>query len=130
VTGHDRPGGRRAADAALLAALAAGATRDDAAAAAGVSPSTVYRRLGEPDFVAALDARRADMVESATARLVSTTTAAVDTLAELLDDDRPSIRLGAARAVLEHARRWIDGEDIARRIEALEARLAQIGDRP
>jgi hypothetical protein len=128
VTGRDSSRGRRGADAALIAALAAGATREDAAAIANVSASTVYRRLGDPEFVAALDARRSDVVETTTARLVAQTTAAVDTLAELLDAEAPSMRLGAARALLEHARRWIDGEDLARRIEAIEAHLARIGD--
>jgi hypothetical protein len=41
-------GGRKSADAALLAALAAGSTVDEAAAMASVSPRTAARRLTDP----------------------------------------------------------------------------------
>jgi hypothetical protein len=43
-------GGRKNADSALIAGLSAGMTVLDAAQCAGISETTAYRRLREPDF--------------------------------------------------------------------------------
>lgn len=123
TAGESRKPSRRDADAALLAALAGGATRADAAKAAGVSEATVYRRLGESEFRTALDARRAEIVEQATARLLDASTEAINTLRALLDDESSNVRLGAARALLDQAQRWRSAEDTELRIAELEERL-------
>jgi hypothetical protein len=61
---------------------------------------------------------RRELVETTIDRLSAAASAAVATLCTLMDvESTPSIRLGAARAVLEHAQRW-------RGVEAMESRLA------
>ncbi len=96
-----RPKNRRA-DEKLLAALACGATKENAARQAGVSLSTVKRRLDDPEFCRQLQALRADILHRAIAALTAASTEAVRTLLDLLKPSSPhAARLGAARSVLE-----------------------------
>jgi hypothetical protein len=92
-------------DSRLLMALAAGCTVSHAAKLAEVSERTAFRRLADPEFLNRLRATKVDMVERAVDRLSATAVQAVDTLRALLSADSESVRLGAARAVLEHAGR-------------------------
>jgi hypothetical protein len=55
--------GRRQADDMILMALACGATLEAAAAKAGVSKTTVQRRMQDPAFKARLQEFRSDMVK-------------------------------------------------------------------
>src|SRR4051812_45588881 len=89
-------------DDALLLALACGSNAEQAARAVGVSKSTAFRRLADPDFVRRLKALRADMVDRASGMLTAAGMEAVKTLLSLLQPPNPApVRLGAARAVLE-----------------------------
>lgn len=116
--------GRRAADAVLIAALATGATTATAADLASVSTRTVYRRLDDPTFCARVDDARAELVTSTLGRLVNASTTAADTLAALLADTHPpTVRLSAARAILDAAQRWRTTEELADRLTALEQTL-------
>ena len=57
------PGGsRRNADEAFLTALACGATVEAAARSAGISHTTAFRRLKNPEFRQRLQEVRADIV--------------------------------------------------------------------
>jgi DNA-binding LacI/PurR family transcriptional regulator len=118
-------GGRRNADSALVTALAAGGTVEASARAAGVSETTVYRRLREPAFRQRVAEARDEMVNRAVARLSATSTLAADTLRELLKARSETVRLGAARAVLELGSRLREQEDLAERIAALERGLTE-----
>lgn len=121
--------GRRRADAVLVASLAGGSTKEEAAEAAGVSERTVYRRCDDTDFVARVEEAQQELISRTTARLCATTGRAVDTLSELLDASQPpSVRLGAARTVLDSALRWRDAEEIEIRLLALEITLAATSD--
>ena len=114
--------GRRTADAALIAALATGATREEAAVAAGVSERTVYRRCDDHEFTSQVEDAQQDLISRSTARLGAATGQAIETLVDLLDAAQPpSVRLGAARAVLDSAMRWRDAEETELRLAALEA---------
>ena len=114
-------GDRRNADAALIAALATGATREEAAVAAGVSERTVYRRCDDPEFTSRVEDAQQDLISRSTARLGAATGQAIETLVDLLDAAQPpSVRLGAARAVLDSAMRWREAEEIELRLAALE----------
>ena len=114
--------GRRSSDAALIVALATGATREEAAVAAGVSSRTVYRRCDESEFMSRVEDAQQDLISRSTARLGAATGQAIETLVDLLDAAQPpSVRLGAARAVLDSAMRWRDAEEIELRLAALEA---------
>jgi hypothetical protein len=116
-------GARKNADSALITALACGGTVEASAQAAGVSGATVYRRLTEPDFRRRIDEARADMVSRAVARIGAASTLAADTLRELLKARSETVRLGAARAILELGAKLREHEDLAERITALEERL-------
>jgi uncharacterized membrane protein len=114
--------GRHTADAALIAALVAGRPSDEAADLAGVSVRTVYRRLDDPEFVAALEAARARVVNASTAALGKASTRAVRTLVTLMSWRKPAaIRLAAARAVLDLGAKYREQGELADRLAALEA---------
>ena len=116
-------GGRKGADSGLVAALACGATVEAAAKTANVSETTVYRRLRESEFRQRVAEARDEMVSRAVARLSATSTLAADTLRELLKARSETVRLGAARTVLELGMKLRETEDLAARIAALEETL-------
>ena len=116
-------GDRRNADHALIAALAGGVTVQDAAVTAGVGVATARRRLREPEFRRRVDEARADMIRQAVAQLSAASTDAVATLRGLLGAESESVRLGAARSILEVGVKLREAQDLAERIAALEARL-------
>jgi HEAT repeat protein len=117
-------GDRKNADSVLVTALACGGTVEAAAKAAGVSEATVYRRLREPAFRQRVAEARDEMVSRAVARLSATSTLAADTLRELLKARSETVRLGAARAVLELGSKLREQEDLTERVAALEAHLS------
>jgi hypothetical protein len=118
-------GGRKNADSALIGALAAGGTAEYAARQAGVSERTVYRRLGEPDFRRRVDEARAEMIGRAVGTLALASQGAVATLVDLQKSGPPSVRLGAARAILELGTRLRETEEMERRLASLEALVGQ-----
>ena len=114
-------GDRRNADAALIAALAGGATVREAAGAARVGERTVYRRLEDAEFKRRVDEARAELLSGAMSRLSAATTDAVTTLTGLLAAESETVRLGAARSILDTALRWRDQADLAGRLDNIEA---------
>jgi hypothetical protein len=113
--------GRERADAALAAALVGGATYDQAAEVAGVSVRTVSRRLSDPEFLRCLSALRAEIFEAVANRLTHAGLLALTTLVELLArESPPSVRLGAARALLDSMLRHADTIELEQRLRALE----------
>jgi hypothetical protein len=120
--------GKRNADNQLLLALACGASVENAARQAGVSESTAYRRLADPDFSQRLKELRADMVQRTAGALTAAATEAVRTLLELQKPSAPpAVRLGAARSVLEIGVKLREVADLEERLTALEESLAQTG---
>lgn len=116
-------GGRQNADSALIAALTTGATIKEAAKDAKVSERTAYRRLEDPGFKAQLSAARDLLIGETVGRLVAATSSAVDTLQELLADERSTVRLGAARSIIEQALRIREASELAERVTRLEQEL-------
>lgn len=118
--------GRVNADARIIGALVAGDSHAEAARAAGVSARTVRRRIADADFAAQLAEHRGAVMGRCADRLAATATSATVVLAELMadaDSTPPAVRLGACRAVLEQAARYIDAADVEARLTALEAHL-------
>ncbi|WP_439624354.1 hypothetical protein [Gemmata sp.] len=109
---------------ALLLALACGATVEAAARQCNLTDRTIYRRLSEPAFKDRLQAPRADMVARAAGMLTAAAGEAVRTLLQLQKDAPATVRLGAARAVLELGMKLREVADLEARMAALEARLA------
>jgi hypothetical protein len=114
--------GRKNADPALIVALASGCMVEDAARQVGVGETTIYRRLAEPEFRRHVDEARREMLTRAVGRLADAGTEAADTLRKLLIADSESVRLGAARSVLELGVKLRESMELEQRIAALEAR--------
>ena len=90
----------------LIAALLTEPTYAAAAKKAGIGQTTLYRWLKLPDFRAAYDEARRELVKSALRRLQAGTVEAVETLLHVARKaERDSDRVRAAIAVLEHAMR-------------------------
>ncbi len=123
-------GDRRQADTALVAALAAGQPVDAAARAARVSERTAYRRLTDPAFKRAVQTARAELLAQAVGRLADAATAAVVTLRALLDAETDSVRLGAARVILDAGMKGAELVDLAERVATLEEQQAAVLDGP
>ena len=116
--------GKHAADPQLLLALACGASAESAAGKAGVSESTVRRRLRDPGFRRKLDKLRASMHVRIADQLTASGTEAVRTLVQLLQSSNPAnVRLGAARSVVELGAKMRETADLATRLHELEQRF-------
>lgn len=107
----------------MIAALITGATIKEAAKAANVSERTAYRRLEDHAFKAQLATARDRLIGETVGRLVAATSSAVDTLQELLADERSTVRLGAARSIIEQALRMREASELAERVTRLEHEL-------
>jgi hypothetical protein len=120
--------GKRNADEKLLQVLACGATVEQAAQQSGLSARTVHRRLTEPAFRLCLQQARDAMVQRASGVLTAANLEAIKTLLALQQPSAPaSVRLGAARAVLELGMKMREAADLTARIEALEAQMRRDG---
>jgi len=115
-------------DDALVLGLASGATVRRAARKAGVAERTAGRRLADPDFRRRVHEARAALFERAIGRLARAATKAADTLAALLDADSESVRLGAARALLELGSKLHESVTLENRIAELERSAAAKGN--
>jgi hypothetical protein len=112
--------GRRTADDRLALQLAAGQTVAEAAQSARISERTVYRRLEDSLFRRRVSTLRGEMVARATGRLADESSKAVATLAALLSAESESVRLGAARSILELGTKLREATEIEQRLAALE----------
>lgn len=105
----------------IAAALACGRTWKEAAAAAGVSESTVGRRMADPGFRRAVADLRAAVIDR-TFGLLSE--ALADGVAGLhlaaTDGESEGVRLRACVAILELTLRYREQCDLAERVRRLE----------
>jgi hypothetical protein len=106
----------------LLVELASGQTQEQAAGSIGCSTSTIKRRLRDPEFRLRLAEVRADHMRRAVDRLVSGSVAASVVLLQITADSAnpPSVRVMAARAVLDNAIRGTELLDVERRLADLQ----------
>ena len=92
---------------------------------AGVGEATVRRWRKNPAFAKAVEDARSELISNTVGRLSDSATAAVAVLKRLLSEDTPpSVRLGAARAILEMASRYRESEELERRLTVLEEAVA------
>jgi hypothetical protein len=116
--------GRRNADEVLALALASGQTLRDAAAATGIGERTATRRCVDTAFRRRVAELRGDMVQRALGRMADGMAEAADKLRQLLAADSESVRLGAARALLELGVKLRESVELAERLDALERLMA------
>ena len=117
--------GRKNADDALTVALAVGATVQEAARKAGIGERTVYRRLADPAFRRRVAELRGEMIGRALGKMADGMTAAADTLRKLLKAEGESVRLGAARSILELGNKLRESVELEERLCALERNVRE-----
>jgi hypothetical protein len=119
------PGGPRGEHQDLAAAkLACGGTVAEAAEAAGVDVRTVFKwKAEDAGFRARIAELRAAAVSGALGRLTDGMTRAADALVALLANRSPSVRLKAARAVIELGLRVRAEVEVEERLAAVERAL-------
>jgi hypothetical protein len=106
----------------LIAALAGGLTVAAAAKKAKLSERTVYRRLQDPAFRTAVSQACGAMLSQAIGLLAASAVEAVSTLKEALADEDASVRIRAARSVLELGQRLRQQLEFEERLFNLETR--------
>lgn len=121
MAGHGSKLGRKQEDA--IAALLSQRNIDEAASAAGVGTRTLLRWMKIPEFDAAYREARRQAYGQSISRLQQGSTAAATTLLKVMIDPATpsSTRVRAAEAVLSHAAKAIEIEDIDARLRELEA---------
>jgi hypothetical protein len=127
VPERDRTENHRAsADALIVAAIAAGKTQGQAAESAGLSISTVDRRLQDESFRGEVDAARREMMTRTVGLLADAATGAVAVLVEIANDGEQAAaaRVSAARAILTAQHQQVELVELGQRVAALEAALA------
>jgi transposase-like protein len=110
----------------LALALAQGRTVKDAAAEAGVSERTAYTWKSADDFRKRVEGLRAELFEAAVGKLAANSAGAADALGSLIASRNESIKLGAARIILETGARLREALELRRRLDELERRLAEV----
>jgi transposase-like protein len=113
---------------AVIAALLTQRNVEEAARVAGVGTRTLLRWMKLPEFDKAYREARRSAFGQAVARLQQGTSAAATTLLKtMIDSNTPaSVRVRAAEAVLNHAARAIEIEDIEARVSELERAAGQV----
>jgi len=108
-----------------LGALLHESTLEKAAAACGTSESTLIRWLKDEKFKAAYRDAKREIVAHATTLLQRACGAAVEVLVKVATDETApaSSRVSAARTILDLSVRSIEVEDLAARVELLEAHM-------
>lgn len=100
--------------------LAAGATVTKAAKAAQIDRTTVYRWMRNPDFLAALNALRADMREAAWVHLEALVALALDVIVDHLKkkkDPRVALEILKGAGYLPGRLSYVGSDDAQRLIE-------------
>ena len=92
---------------------------------ARVSKAAVYAWLRDETFRHELKRQRGAIIERALDRLKTNINKATETLVKLLDSDKEAIQARAAEDIIEFTQKALEHEELERRIQALEAKLAQ-----
>ena len=94
-----------ASDEQIIAALLSEGTLREAAQAVGRSERALYDRMNRGEFQALYRAAKADIMRRALNHINQQLQAAIDTIAEIMQDKETNaaVRLQAAQAILNHA---------------------------
>ncbi|MFP5260889.1 MAG: transposase family protein [Blastocatellia bacterium] len=112
-----------------LSSLLSKPTMKEAAEAAGIGETTLWRWLQIKGFHTAYMKARRESVKQGIARLQNATGEAVTVLQEIMSDKESprSVRVTAAKAIIEYSIKAVEIEDLAQRVEELEAVMAAAG---
>jgi hypothetical protein len=106
-----------------IPAILAAKSITDGCREARVSRTQFYTWLEQPDFRAEYERQRSALIDVALDALKASTGEAVEVLKALLKSRNDNVKLRASTAILEHVGRFMEIEDIARRLDALEGSL-------
>jgi hypothetical protein len=104
-------------------ALASGSSVRDAANKSGVSERTLFRRVKDSKFQDDVNNARREIIENSLSKLIELSEKAVNTLEQLLQSDNQTVRIAAAKFILQGSlelRREVEFES---RISYLEKML-------
>jgi hypothetical protein len=120
MRGHGAKFSRKMQDA--VAALLTARNHEDAAKAVDIGVATLLRWEKLPEFQAAYREAKRAAFGQAIARLQQGSSAAATTLLKVMIDQGtpPSVKVRAAEAILNHASKAIEIEDIEARLSELE----------
>ena len=122
--GTQQRGLGRAAETLIVALLRKPSVRD-AAAECGISERTAFRWLQKPEFQKAYTEARRGAVDDAIRELQGKAMLAVETLAKNLTCGQPFAENAAAQAILTHAIKGVELQDLQAEIEAIKQMLAE-----
>lgn len=106
-----------------MIALASGSSVRDAANKSGVSERTLFRRVKDSKFQDDVNNARREIIENSLSKLIELSEKAVNTLEQLLQSDNQTVRIAAAKFILQGSlelRREVEFES---RISYLEKML-------
>jgi hypothetical protein len=102
--------------------VANGKTIKDATEELGIPERTAYRYSGLPEFKRRVSEIRTEALDAATGEITAAATVAVATIRELLGStNEPSVRLNAAKAIINAMKPLSELGELRQRIAALEA---------
>ena len=112
-----------------IAALLEFPTVREAARAIGIGEATLFRWMQDPEFQTGYREAKRRIVDEAVTRLQRSAGDASGTLRKImLDDEAPaSVRVSAARVILDMAVRAVELEDLERRLTTLEDKMEDMG---
>lgn len=108
-----------------LAALITYPTREKAAEAAGITSKTLRKYLQDPEFKAAYARETHSIIDEATRQAQGGLSPALEVMREMVESDAysPSVRISAARTLLEYGLRLTEITDILRTLEEAEGNV-------
>lgn len=115
----------RKKDDILALNLAAGASIAEAATKAGMGERTAYRRLADTAFRQRIQEMRGEMIGRALGCMADSMSEAADVLRNLLRAEAESVRLGAARSLLDLGVKLREAVELESRLVKLERRVEE-----
>lgn len=105
--------------------LLASPSTEEACRRARINKTTVYEWLKDETFRQELKRQRDAVIERALDSLKANIAKATETLVKHLESKRENISIRAAESIIEFTQKALEHEELERRIEALEQRIAQ-----
>lgn len=110
--------------------IAAAPTVSEGARSAGIGRATLVRWQKDPYFRAELERMRKDAAALAYVELQGLVLKSINTLAELLDDGTPAVRLSAVRAALRNAFKANEHQDIRNHFDVIDRAIHLLKNQP
>lgn len=112
-----------------LIALLSCKTLEDAAKKIDVAPSTIYRWLQDKDFKSEYQNAKTQCTKQTITRLQYISLEAVEVLRTIMNNTKTpaSVRVSSAKTIIDTALKGAELEDLAVRVEKLEALLEEKG---